>query len=331
MTKRMIPVIPVSALALLIVARVSSATFAPSGLTGNYFSNPDLTGTATLKRVDNNINFQWDKSPGGSVPAKKFSVRWTGYLTAPATGQYQIAFQTDAGGRVTLNGNVLLNDWGTHDLRSTSALVALNAGQRYPIVVDFKSDSRSAAARLYWITPGNNTSTIMPPEVLSPSTSDPDPSPSPSPSPTTTPTPAPSPTPTPALGTPLPNNGFAFLPGEATVPAGINAPTQFFCPGAKQDFFPTDARGEFAGIFGDPGVYALESKMWHVDFVQAVKATSKIACPGDDLFHIDLEDWPPLNPNDLNAAHHTSYASVRLTPKGAYAMGSPFFEADFEW
>jgi len=61
------------------------------GLTGEYFASPDLSGPPVLTRVDRNINFNWDKVvPVPGLQRNNYSVRWTGYFTPPAPGDYHL-------------------------------------------------------------------------------------------------------------------------------------------------------------------------------------------------------------------------------------------------
>jgi beta-glucosidase len=61
------------------------------GLTGEYFSTPDLSGKPVAVRVDRTVNFNWDKAvPVPGLQRNDFSVRWTGTVTPPAPGDYKI-------------------------------------------------------------------------------------------------------------------------------------------------------------------------------------------------------------------------------------------------
>jgi beta-glucosidase len=65
------------------------------GLTGEYFSTPDLSGKPVAVRADRSVNFNWDKAiPVPGLQRNNFSVRWRGTLTPPAPGDYKL------GGRV---------------------------------------------------------------------------------------------------------------------------------------------------------------------------------------------------------------------------------------
>jgi beta-glucosidase len=64
------------------------------GLRAEYFANADFSGSPAMSRIDKQIDFDWNgASPSGSIsggiPAKAFSVRWTGKLVPPAPGDYE--------------------------------------------------------------------------------------------------------------------------------------------------------------------------------------------------------------------------------------------------
>ena len=70
-----------------------SADSAVNGLTGEYFDNTTLAGTPKMTRLDPMVNFDfYHTAPDGFSPLG-FSVRWSGVITPPAPGQYQIGFR----------------------------------------------------------------------------------------------------------------------------------------------------------------------------------------------------------------------------------------------
>src|SRR5260370_39644608 len=101
----------------------TSAVFLPSehlrtggtnsqpGLNAEYFANVSLSGAPVLKRVDPNVDFEWNNvSPGPGVPAGNYSVRWTGELVPPVDRDYPLAVGTDGGYRLYLDGNKIIDD-----------------------------------------------------------------------------------------------------------------------------------------------------------------------------------------------------------------------------
>ena len=62
------------------------------GLSAEYFATDDFDGKPILRRTDKQIDFDWNSaSPVPGAPAEHFAVRWTGTITAPEAGDYDLA------------------------------------------------------------------------------------------------------------------------------------------------------------------------------------------------------------------------------------------------
>ena len=113
-----------------------------TGLSATYFNNVDFTGT-TVTRTDPTVNFAWGTgSPSSSIGADTFSARWTGQVEAQFTGTYTFYTQSDDGVRLWVNGQQLVNNWTAHPTTENSGAIALTAGQRYDIRLEFFENSR---------------------------------------------------------------------------------------------------------------------------------------------------------------------------------------------
>jgi hypothetical protein len=127
-----------------------------NGLLGEYFNNADLTGLV-LTRTDGTVDFTWGNgSPDPSIGADTFSVRWTGYvLPAHASGALSYTFRTSTndGVRLWVDGQLLVDDWTGGPLRSNSGSISLNAGEYYPIDIEFYENTNTAEAHLFWGSP----------------------------------------------------------------------------------------------------------------------------------------------------------------------------------
>ena len=67
-----------------------SLTDARDGLRAEYFANANFQGKPTVVKIDPQIDFDWNSaSPAAGIPAKAFSVRWTGALSVPGPGDYR--------------------------------------------------------------------------------------------------------------------------------------------------------------------------------------------------------------------------------------------------
>ncbi|WP_375443746.1 PA14 domain-containing protein [uncultured Fibrella sp.] len=146
--------------------RVSSgtpvSTGTGTGLLGEYFNNKTLTTPGVLSRTDATIDFDWGNgSPGAGVNADNFSVRWTGQVEAPVTGNYVFTTIADDGVRLWVNGVQAINDWNDHAPNTTnSASIALVAGQKYSIRIEYYENVVGAVARLRWTYPGQAQQTV---------------------------------------------------------------------------------------------------------------------------------------------------------------------------
>lgn len=152
------------------IAVNSAVSFVPSfnGLVGEYFDQNGVRGsyfTGTVyTRIDPTVNFDWSTgSPGFGIGTDNFSVRWTGYVTVPADGNYTFHTVSDDGVRLTVNGNRIINNFTEHaSTVDSSAAVALTAGTYYPVLLEFFENGGFAEARLQWTGPGIGTRTAIP-------------------------------------------------------------------------------------------------------------------------------------------------------------------------
>jgi glucose/arabinose dehydrogenase len=133
--------------------RSAGAAGTGTGLAGTYFQNADLTGVA-LMRVDPTVDYAWGSgSPAPSIGADTFSARWTGQVEAQFTETYRFYTQSDDGVRLWVNGLRIVNNWTNHASREDSGTIALVAGQRYDVRLEYYENTGGATARLSWSSP----------------------------------------------------------------------------------------------------------------------------------------------------------------------------------
>jgi len=121
------------------------------GLLGEYFDNEEWKGGPSLVRVDPELN--WDWGPGGPEGWNRvdhFSIRWTGTLTAPETGLYQLGTSSDDGSWLWLDGRLLVDNGGQHGMNMKSKAVELKAGEPHAIRVDMNEFGGGAGLILGW-------------------------------------------------------------------------------------------------------------------------------------------------------------------------------------
>lgn len=107
----------------------SPAILSASELVGDYFNNPTLSLPDVGKRDDGtSLDFVWPDSPAPGVNADYFSVRW-GQLLTTSAGTYHFALTHDDGGRLYVDGALVLDHWYLQAPTAYSADVVLPAGQ----------------------------------------------------------------------------------------------------------------------------------------------------------------------------------------------------------
>ncbi len=120
------------------------------GWRGEYYANRDLSGAPVLVRTDAAVDFDWkNASPDPSVPADRFSVRWT--RTQGFTGgTYRFHTSTDDGVRLYVDGKRIIDKWQNQRLPNThSADINLNGGE-HTVLVEYYEEGGEASAHVWW-------------------------------------------------------------------------------------------------------------------------------------------------------------------------------------
>lgn len=120
----------------------------PARWRGEYFNNMSLSGSPSLVRDDDRIDFNWGGgSPApGLINADRFSVRWTRSI-ALDPGRYRFTTVTDDGVRLWVNDQLIINEW--HDNQSTpfSAEIDIPSGVAN-VRMEYFENAGGAVARL---------------------------------------------------------------------------------------------------------------------------------------------------------------------------------------
>ena len=136
-----------------------------NGLTGEYFSTQDLSGTPALSRIDRNVNFNWDKVvPVNGLQRNNYSVRWSGSFTPPAPGEYKLGVRVNycyscenqESFRLYLDGKLLVESSGkTTGERGAviEAPVTFSDAQPHPIRLEYFHTTGTAGINLTWQAP----------------------------------------------------------------------------------------------------------------------------------------------------------------------------------
>jgi len=127
-----------------------SVRFHINGLIAEYYNSPALDWLACFE-VDPNIDYNWDtNSPANGVGPDWFSARWTGQLQPRYSETYTLTALSDDGIRVWVNDVLLIENWSDHPKTEDSGDVALKAGEKADIRVEWYENRIYAVARLFW-------------------------------------------------------------------------------------------------------------------------------------------------------------------------------------
>ena len=152
---------------------------AAHGLAAQYWSNATFSGAPHLSQVDPGVNtdFGFQNFPGFNVASPKahtpvgdfaltgdLSAKWSGTITAPATGTYHLGLTARGDATFTLDGNTFLTHTAAA-LSSISRSVHLIAGQPHAITISYHAPAANAyqggQVRLFWTHPDSVMSPAM--------------------------------------------------------------------------------------------------------------------------------------------------------------------------
>lgn len=128
------------------------------GLLGAYFAvesgGEEFSGEPVLLRVDKKIDFNWGmESAVPELPADDFQIRWSGLLEPMVSGLHTFYVSADDGVRLWVNDELIIDQWNNAPLEEeATGNVELEAGQKYPIQLDYYENQQEASVKLEWST-----------------------------------------------------------------------------------------------------------------------------------------------------------------------------------
>ncbi|KQC00314.1 glycoside hydrolase family 3 N-terminal domain-containing protein [Pedobacter sp. Hv1] len=121
------------------------------GLKADYFSDLNMKGKPAMSRVDAQVDFHWTLfSPSPELASDFYAVRWTGNLTAPATGRFKIGLEGNDGYRLYINDKLIVNRWNKQSYHSELTEYNFEKGRQYAVRVEFFEANGDATIKLVW-------------------------------------------------------------------------------------------------------------------------------------------------------------------------------------
>ncbi len=125
-----------------------------NGLQAECFSNKEFEGEPVLQRIDSKVDFNWwDKAPLPELDDDNFSVRWTGFLLPPESGDYYLGGEGFNTFRIYLDNQLIASFNGSHETRKVYKKVYLQSGKLYPLKIEFSHRYGDARMHLLWKKP----------------------------------------------------------------------------------------------------------------------------------------------------------------------------------
>ncbi len=128
------------------------------GFRAEFWTNLELTGPASHTRIDAQLDIMWNYyHPQPQVAVKDASVRWTGVLIPPASGEYLFDVTLMSGARLWFDDELVLEEWGSSDYRIRNLKRSLTAGQPVAVRLELTQTRFTGLARLGWRIPNPHT------------------------------------------------------------------------------------------------------------------------------------------------------------------------------
>lgn len=141
------------------------------GLRGEYFDNDDLTNLK-LTRIDPIVDFHWGlRSPHPSIDSEHFSVRWRGQVEPLYGETYTFHVASDDGARLWVDGRLIVDDWTVRGTRERTGTIALDAGRRYDLRLEYFQVVSATRVSLSWSS-SSQKKEVVPARQLYPASSE---------------------------------------------------------------------------------------------------------------------------------------------------------------
>ena len=133
------------------------------GLRGEYWRGQDRTfnGAPTLVRTDATVDFGWGAgTPDAAVGVDRFTVRWSGTVLPPASGDWTFITRSDDGVRLWVDNRLVVDRWIDQAATDSAGQITLTGGRPVALRLEYYENGGDAECRLQWQGPGTARQTI---------------------------------------------------------------------------------------------------------------------------------------------------------------------------
>ena len=136
----------------------TAAANGQSGMIAEYFTNPDLQGSAAATRTEPRVDFAGPGGSSASIPDQWSSIRWTGYYVPQTAGYYDLFVQApgeDNRYRLFVDDQLILSSWEHSIAVANYATASLATGPHKIVLEHLRRRGRGAPRLRLGIVPRN--------------------------------------------------------------------------------------------------------------------------------------------------------------------------------
>ncbi len=124
------------------------------GLTTEYYNGINFD-TLVTSDIKSKIDFDWndDISRPDGVHQHYYSIRFSGEIVAPESGNYTFLTTSNDGIRLKIDNKIVLENWTPHGATVDMGKINLESEKRYNIEVEYFQTLGGAITKLTWIKP----------------------------------------------------------------------------------------------------------------------------------------------------------------------------------
>jgi len=142
-----------STLLSLFTLFISFSAFAQNGLKADYYDGTNFDRFVGTK-IETNIDYYWNETaPFQNMNPNECSVRWTGRLKAPATGEFTFSARVDDGIRVWVGNVQIIDNWQLNDVGYSKGNIKMEKGVYYDLKVEYFNALHEAEIKFLWTLP----------------------------------------------------------------------------------------------------------------------------------------------------------------------------------
>ena len=144
---------------LVVCLLLSLHGFSQGVLKAEFYSGKNFEKYVSTQSMEN-IDLYWEtKSPVLGMDPGKCSIRWTGSIKPPISGEYRFSARVDYGLRLWINDDLVIDDWTLHDWGRLDGKIHLDSDVLYDFKVEYFNAMFGGEIRLMWdLPPSGNVS-----------------------------------------------------------------------------------------------------------------------------------------------------------------------------